>query len=189
VFGHGKEKCKTSIRNIDTFPKPIFSCTVSKNKRFLRRIIIEKRMIPSIIDACKAIKSMCSLVPLLDRNKAYLPTMVGGRVLWHLSYTKPTSAVAFTQSYGECQYAAAQQESGNRVREVLIGAFDSTSTSVRSLCPGACLGSCLSHAVNYASQLRPVKLSYWACWRTQRTSRRASPRRAHLPAGRQRVAL
>ena len=109
---------------------------------------------------------MYSLVPLLDRKKASLPTMVGGRVLWHLSYTEPTSAVAFTQSYGECQCAAAQQQPCDRVREVLIGAFDSTSTSVRSLCSGACLGNCLLHVVNYASQLRPVKLSYWACWRS-----------------------
>ena len=168
--------------------EPKFSCTVSKNKRFLRRIIIEKSMISSIIDVCKAIKSMYSLVPLLDRKKASLPTMVGGRVLWRLSYTEPTGAVAFTQSYGECQCAAAQQQPCDRVREVLIGAVDSTSTSVRSLCSGACLGNCLLHVVNYASQLRPVKLLYWPVGGVPRTSRRASPRRAHLPAGRQRVA-
>jgi hypothetical protein len=49
---------------------------------------------------------MFSLAPLLVRDKAYLPTMVGGRVLWHLGYTGPTSAVAFTQSYGELQCTA-----------------------------------------------------------------------------------
>ena len=31
--------------------------------------------------------------------KVYLPTIVCGRVLWHLGYTEAASAVAFTQSY------------------------------------------------------------------------------------------
>jgi hypothetical protein len=42
--------------------------------------------------------------------KVYLPTIVRGRVLWHLGYTEDASAVAFTQSYGEFQRAASQQE-------------------------------------------------------------------------------
>src|SRR5215510_13796902 len=33
--------------------------------------------------------------------KVYLPTIVSGRVLWHLGYTAEASAAAFTQSYGE----------------------------------------------------------------------------------------
>src|SRR6266700_569492 len=32
-------------------------------------------------------------------DKVYLPTIVTGRVLWHLSYTTEASAAAFTQSY------------------------------------------------------------------------------------------
>jgi hypothetical protein len=32
--------------------------------------------------------------------KVYLPTIVRGRVIWHLGYTKEASAAAFTQSYG-----------------------------------------------------------------------------------------
>jgi hypothetical protein len=32
-------------------------------------------------------------------TKAYLPTIVSGRVLWHLGYTAEASAAAFTQSY------------------------------------------------------------------------------------------
>jgi len=32
-------------------------------------------------------------------EKVYLPTIVRGRVLWHLGYTTEASAVAFTQSY------------------------------------------------------------------------------------------
>jgi hypothetical protein len=33
--------------------------------------------------------------------KVYLPTIVCGRVLWHLGYTEEASAAAFIQSYGE----------------------------------------------------------------------------------------
>jgi hypothetical protein len=40
----------------------------------------------------------------------YLPTIVCGRVLWHVGYTEEASAAAFTQSYGECQRVASQQE-------------------------------------------------------------------------------
>jgi len=43
-------------------------------------------------------------------NKVYLPTIVSGRVLWHLGYTEEASATAFTQSYQEFQRAASQQE-------------------------------------------------------------------------------
>src|SRR4051794_38947899 len=41
--------------------------------------------------------------------KVYLPTIVTGRVIWHLGYTEEASATAFTQSYGEFQRAASQQ--------------------------------------------------------------------------------
>src|SRR5262244_1601021 len=38
-------------------------------------------------------------------DKVYLPTIVCGRVLWHLGYTEDASAVAFTQSYGAFERA------------------------------------------------------------------------------------
>jgi hypothetical protein len=80
-------------------------------------------------------------------DKVYLPTMVSGRVLWHLGYTTDASAAAFTQSYGVFQHAAAQQEPAYRVRGILIDGFDSTSKSLRMLFPGARLGYCLRHAL------------------------------------------
>src|SRR5205823_14637348 len=43
-------------------------------------------------------------------EKVYLPTIVRGRVLWHLGYTEDASAAAFTESYGVFHRAAAQQE-------------------------------------------------------------------------------
>ena len=42
--------------------------------------------------------------------KVYLPTIVSGRVIWHLGYTEAASAAAFTQSYQEFQRAASQLE-------------------------------------------------------------------------------
>jgi hypothetical protein len=81
-------------------------------------------------------------------EKVYLPTIVSGRVIWHLGYTEEASAAAFTQSYGEFQRAASQQEPSYRVKGVLIDGFDSTSKSMRTLFPGARLGTCLRHALN-----------------------------------------
>src|SRR5437660_2594381 len=81
-------------------------------------------------------------------NKVYLPTIVCGRVLWHLGYTEAASTAAFTQSYREFQQAALQQEPLYRVRGILTDGFDSTTSSMRTLVPGARLGNCLRHAMN-----------------------------------------
>ena len=79
--------------------------------------------------------------------QVYLPTIVRGRVLWHLGYTKEASAAALTQSYAEFQRAAVQYEPSYRVRGVLTDGFDSTTKSLRRLFPGARLGICLRHAL------------------------------------------
>jgi len=81
------------------------------------------------------------------RDKVYLPTIVHGRVLWHLGYTEDASAAALTQSYGVFQGAALQQEPSYRVRGILTDGFDSTVKSLRTLFPGARLGNCLRHAL------------------------------------------
>src|SRR5918996_5620701 len=70
-------------------------------------------------------------------DKVYLPTIVCGRVLWHLGYTEAASTAAFTQSYGEFQGAALQQEPSYRVRGILTDGFDSTTKSLYTLFPGA----------------------------------------------------
>ena len=80
--------------------------------------------------------------------KVYLPTIVCGRVLWHLGYTTEASAAALTQSYGAFQRAASQQEPSYRVEGVLIDGFDSTSKSMRTLFPAVRVGNCLRHALN-----------------------------------------
>ena len=85
-------------------------------------------------------------------DKVYLPTIVSGRVIWHLGYTTEASAVAFAQSYQEFQRAALQQEPAYRVRGILTDSFDSTIKSMRTLFPEARLGNCLRHAINKLPQ-------------------------------------
>src|SRR5262247_2088427 len=80
-------------------------------------------------------------------DRVYLPTIVRGRVLWHLGYTEDASAAAFTESYQGFQRAALQQEPSYRVRGILTDGFDSTTKSLRTLFPGAHLGNCFRHAL------------------------------------------
>src|SRR5438552_1963962 len=81
-------------------------------------------------------------------EKVYLPTIVRGRVLWHLGYSDSKSAAAFTESYGAYQRAALEQEPSYQVRGALTDGFDSTTRSMKTLFPGARLGNCLHHALN-----------------------------------------
>ena len=85
--------------------------------------------------------------------------MVCGRVIWHLGSTTEASAAAFTQSYGEFQRTTSQQEPSYRVKGVLTDGFDSTTSSMRTLFPGARLGSCLRHALN---KLPSTLVGVWA---------------------------
>src|SRR5215813_9058398 len=75
-------------------------------------------------------------------EKVYLPTIVCGRVIWHLGYTTEASAAAFTQSYGAFQRAALDHKATYRVRGVLTDGFDSTTKSMRALFPGVRVGTC-----------------------------------------------
>jgi hypothetical protein len=97
-------------------------------------------------------------------EKVYLPTIVCGRVIWHLGYTEDASAAALTQSYGVFQGAALQQEPSYRVRGILTDGFDSPVKSLRTLFPGARLGNCLRHALTklpkqLAAIASPVRLA------------------------------
>jgi hypothetical protein len=104
-------------------------------------------------------------------DKVYLPTIVRGRVLWHLGYTTDASATAFTRSYQEFQRPALQQEPSYRVRGILIDGFDSTTKSMHTLFPGARLGNCLRHALlklpkKLAAVASPVRQSLRAQFHT-----------------------
>ena len=81
-------------------------------------------------------------------ERVYLPTIVSGRVLWHLGYSDVKSAAAFTTSYGQFQQAALDHEPSYQVKGALTDGFDSTVSSMRALFPGVRLGCCLRHALN-----------------------------------------
>jgi hypothetical protein len=81
-------------------------------------------------------------------DRVYLPTIVSGRLLWHLGYSDSKSAAAFTESYGQFQRAALAYEPSYRVKGALIDGFESTIKSMRTLFRGARLGYCLRHALN-----------------------------------------
>src|SRR5689334_14476768 len=70
-------------------------------------------------------------------ERVYLPTIVRGRVLWHLGYSASKSAAAFTESYGVFQRAALEHEPSYQVRGALTDGFDSTVSSLQTLFPGA----------------------------------------------------
>jgi len=104
-------------------------------------------------------------------DKVYLPTIVRGRVVWHLGYTENASAVAFSESYRVFQRAVLQQEPAYRVRGILTDGFDSTTKSMRTLFPGARLGNCLRHAIiklpkKLAASASPVRQALRAQFHT-----------------------
>src|SRR5215469_8899768 len=76
------------------------------------------------------------------------PTIVSGRVLWHLGYSDAKSATAFTASYGQFQQVALDHEPSYQVKGALTDGFDSTVSSMRTLFPEARLGFCLRHALH-----------------------------------------
>jgi hypothetical protein len=69
-------------------------------------------------------------------EKVSLPTIVSGRVLWHLGSTEEASAAALTQSYGALQRVVSQHEPSYQVKGVLIEGFDSTAKRLQTLLPG-----------------------------------------------------
>jgi hypothetical protein len=81
-------------------------------------------------------------------ERVSLPTIVKGRVLWHLGYSDSKSAAAFTGSSGAFQRAALEHEPSYQVRGALTDGFDSTVSSIQTLFPRARLGYCLRHALN-----------------------------------------
>jgi hypothetical protein len=81
-------------------------------------------------------------------ERVYLPTIVSGRVLWHLGYSDAKSAAAFTASYSQFQQTALEHEPSYQVKGALTDGFDSTVNSMRILFPKARLGFCLRHALN-----------------------------------------
>jgi len=90
-------------------------------------------------------------------EKVYLPTIVAGRVVWHLGYTEDKSADAFEDAYGQFQQAALSIDPAYRPQGILTDGFESTRKSLRNLFPLTVLGNCLRHATNrVGSKLKSV---------------------------------
>ena len=81
-------------------------------------------------------------------EKVYLPTIVSGRVIWHLGYSESRVRPPSRSPMGRFNARPLQQEPSYQVRGALTDGFDSTTKSMRTLFPGARLGYCLRHALN-----------------------------------------
>lgn len=79
-------------------------------------------------------------------EKIYLPTIVTGRIIWHLGYVTDKSAAAFKRSYGNFRQSAQHVAPNYQVKGILTDGFESTIKSLRSLFPGARIGNCILHA-------------------------------------------
>lgn len=79
-------------------------------------------------------------------EKVYLPTIVTGRIIWHLGYVTDKSAAAFKRSYGKFRQSAQYVDPDYRVNGILTDGFESTIKSLRSLFPSARIGNCILHA-------------------------------------------
>ena len=84
--------------------------------------------------------------------KVYLPTIVSGRVIWHLGYTTDKSAASFQQSYAEFQQAALRHEPEYSPNGIGTDGFESTRLSLGALFPNAPLGNCWRHAAHRFGQ-------------------------------------
>lgn len=90
-------------------------------------------------------------------EKVYLPTLVEGRVIWHLGYTEDKSADAFEVSYGQFQQATQTIVPDYQPQGILTDGFESTRKSLHHLFPATPLGNCLRHAANrVGSHLKSV---------------------------------
>jgi hypothetical protein len=94
--------------------------------------------------------------------------MVSGRVRWHLGDSASQSAGAFPESSGQLQRVASQADPADEVHGGLMDGFDRTTSSRRTLCPGARRGPCLRHALNkLPDKLRGLSAPLRPGWRAQ----------------------
>jgi len=81
------------------------------------------------------------------KKRVYLPTIVCGRVIWHLSYTTAKSVEAFFLAYGKFRQAAIALYPSYCAKGILTDGFSSTRKSLRQLFPEALLANCFLHAI------------------------------------------
>ena len=81
-------------------------------------------------------------------DRVYLPTIVRGRVIWHLGYTEtPECGGLYPVVSGSFNARPPSRTRPIESEGILTDGFDSTTKSMRTLFPGARLGNCLRHAL------------------------------------------
>ena len=142
IATHGGLSLELSATICHISPRALYRLIGSLGQHSLVAVLVKCRLpLPTYILADEK-HSSC----LTDR--VYLPTIVSGRVIWHLGYSDAKSAAAFTASYGQFHQAALAHKPSYRVQGALTDGFDSTVSSMRTLFPRARLGFCLRHALN-----------------------------------------
>src|SRR5262245_34202067 len=142
IATHGGLSLEWSATICHISPRALYRLIGALGQHSLVAVLVKCRLpLPTYILADEK-HSSC----LTDR--VYLPTIVSGRVIWHLGYSASKSAAAFTASYGMFQQMALTHEPSYQVKGALTDGFDSTVNSMRTLFPGARLGFCLRHALN-----------------------------------------
>lgn len=113
-------------------------------------------------------------------RKVSLPTLVSGRVIWHLGYTTDKSAKSFQTAYAEFQQAAHLHDPAYTPKGVGTDGFESTRLSLGRLFPKAALGNCLRHAAQRVGQKlqavsKPVRENlsreFYTLFQTARTAK------------------
>lgn len=79
-------------------------------------------------------------------SKVYLPTIVVGRVIWHMGYTQTKNAGDFAHSYGIFKQQAEEIAPDYEPKAALTDGFESTRKSLLTIFPKIKLGNCLMHA-------------------------------------------
>ncbi len=75
------------------------------------------------------------------KERVYLPTIVCGRVIWHLSYTTAKSVEAFFDAYGKFRQAAISCDPSYCAKGILTDGFCCTRKSLKQLFPKARLAN------------------------------------------------
>ncbi len=81
-----------------------------------------------------------------EGGKSYLPTIVSGRVLWHLGYTEGLTELELTKNYGEFKENAQKELAKYSPKGILTDGFTSTQNSMKNNFTYAIIGICLLHA-------------------------------------------
>jgi len=113
-------------------------------------------------------------------RKVYLPTIVSGRVIWHLGYTTDKSAKSFQTSYADFQQATHLPDPLYSPKGIGTDGFESTRLSLGSLFPKAALDNCLRHASQRVGQKlqavshavrKSVSQEFYALFQSVRTAK------------------